>query len=156
MTASPLWDDEDVIEFVSLSAGNQSFCIEITQIREIRRWSPVTALPYAEDAVLGVMNLRGAVIPIVDLGAKLELGTTEPTARKVVIVVSVNDRTIGLLVDSVFEILTVTGDMVRETPTIGGGEQTQCILGLVSVDDHISRILDLEALLPNHHEGAVA
>lgn len=71
------WSENETIEFVSLTAGNQSFCIEITQIRELRRWTPVTALPYAEDAVLGVMNLRGAVIPISDLAAKLGLYSSD-------------------------------------------------------------------------------
>ena len=63
--------DDQPIEFVTLVAGAQSFCIEITQIREIRRWTPVTILPHSPSYVLGVINLRGAVIPILDLAEKL-------------------------------------------------------------------------------------
>ena len=69
------------IEFVTLIAGGQSFCIEITQIREIRRWTPVTILPHSPAHVLGVINLRGAVIPIIDLAAKLGFPKIQPTAR---------------------------------------------------------------------------
>ena len=69
------------VEFVTFSAGDQSFSIEITQVREIRRWSPVTALPHAPNEVLGVMNLRGSVIPIYDLAARFGLGQTSQWSR---------------------------------------------------------------------------
>lgn len=92
-------DRGNTTEFVSLSAGGQGFCVPITSIREIRRWSQVTALPFAEDSVLGVMNLRGAVIPIVDLAARLGLGTTEIGARNIVVVVAIGPRIMGMLVD---------------------------------------------------------
>ena len=75
-------------EFVSFTVAGQAFCLKITQIREIRRWSPVTILPHAPSDVLGVMNLRGAVIPIYDLSARFGLETTEASERNVVIVVS--------------------------------------------------------------------
>ena len=148
MTELPIWDENETLEFVSLVAGQQSFCIEITQIREIRRWTPVTSLPYAEASVLGVMNLRGAVIPIMDLAVKLGLPSSEPSERDVVIVVSVNSRTIGLLVESVAEIVTVKGGDIRETPAIARGEGTKSIIGLVSLDEVMSRVLDLSQLIP--------
>jgi purine-binding chemotaxis protein CheW len=147
-------DDAGATEFVSLVAGKQSFCIKITEIREIRRWTPVTSLPHAEHAVLGVMNLRGTVIPIMDLAAKLGLGSIEPSTRHVIVVVAVQRRTIGLLVDSVSEILTVTNDMVRETPAIRREDATRCIRGLVEVEGDLSRILDLGALLGGEREEA--
>ncbi|SIO02955.1 purine-binding chemotaxis protein CheW [Rhodovulum sp. ES.010] len=148
------WGEDDVLEFVTLKAGGQSFCIEITQIREIRRWSPVTALPHAEDAVLGVMNLRGAVIPIVDLAARLGLGACDASPRHVIMVVAVGTRTIGLLVDSVSEILTVNGDQICEAPSMGNGELANSILGLVSVEEDMSRILAPETLLPHGFQDA--
>jgi len=143
------WADEDLLEFVTLKAGGQSFCIEITQIREIRRWTPVTALPHAEEAVLGVMNLRGAVIPIIDLSAKLGLGETDASPRHVIIVVAVNRRTVGLLVESVSEILTVEGNQICEAPTMGTGDAPNSILGLISIEDGMSRILAPGILVPS-------
>lgn len=142
------WAEDDVLEFVTLKAGGQSFCIEITQIREIRRWSPVTALPQAEQAVLGVMNLRGAVIPIVDLAARLGLGACDASPRHVIMVVAVGDKTVGLLVDSVSEILTVSGEQICEAPMMGRGDIPNSILGLISVEDGMSRILSPAVLLP--------
>ncbi|PTW51416.1 MULTISPECIES: chemotaxis protein CheW [Rhodovulum] len=142
------WGDDDVLEFVTLKAAGQSFCIEITQIREIRRWTPVTALPHAEEAVLGVMNLRGAVIPIIDLAARLGLGECEASPRHVIIVVAIGSKTIGLLVDSVSEILTVEGSQICEAPTMGGGDIPNSILGLISIEEGMSRILAPEILVP--------
>ncbi|TCM85056.1 chemotaxis protein CheW [Rhodovulum steppense] len=143
------WSEDDVLEFVTLKAGGQSYCIEITQIREIRRWSPVTALPQAESAVLGVMNLRGAVIPIVDLAARLGLGKCDASPRHVIMVVAVGDKTVGLLVDSVSEILSVSGDQICEAPAMGRGDVPSSILGLISIEEGMSRILSPSVLLPN-------
>ncbi|ARE41753.1 Positive regulator of CheA protein activity (CheW) [Rhodovulum sp. P5] len=148
MPAPQQWADDDILEFVTLKAGGQSFCIEITQIREIRRWTPVTALPHAEDAVLGVMNLRGAVIPILDLSAKLGLGECDPSPRHVIIVVAIGSRTVGLLVESVSEILTVEGKQICEAPTMGNGDGPTSILGLISIEEGMSRILAPEVLMP--------
>ena len=148
MSQSQPMDDADTIEFVSLVAGQQSYSIEITQVREIRRWAPVTPLPHSDPAVLGVMNLRGAVIPILDLSARLGLGAIEPSSRHVVVVVAVGDRTLGLLVDGVSEILTVKGEAIRETPNVQSGDGIRSIEGLLEVGDDMSRILDLSMLVP--------
>ena len=154
MSQSQPWDDADTIEFVSLIAGQQSYSIEITQVREIRRWAPVTPLPHSDPAVLGVMNLRGAVIPIVDLSARLGLGAIDPSARHVIVVVAVEERTVGLLVDGVSEILTVKGDAIRETPTLQSGEGVRSIEGLLEVGDEMSRILDVTMLMPGAERAA--
>ena len=154
MNRPPHWDENKTLEFVSFIAGEQSFCIEITQIREIRRWTPVTALPHADKAVCGVINLRGAVIPIVDLTEQLSLGASKPTERHVVIVVTLGDQTGGLLVDAVSEILAIDVESICDAPAISRGTSGDCILGLVSVDDEMSRILALETILPQALDDA--
>lgn len=154
MTEANEWEDDESLEFVSLIAGGQGFCIEITEIREIRRWSPVTPLPFSEGSVIGVMNLRGAVIPILDLAAKLGLGAIDPTARHVIIVVALRSRTMGLLVDAVSEILTVQGEHIRKAPVTMANADTQSIRGLVSIDEDMWRVLDLQILFPEHDEVA--
>jgi len=136
------------LEFVTLIAGQQSFCIDIKLIREIRRWSPVTKLPHSPGHVLGVMNLRGAVIPIIDLASILGFGHIDPTTRHVVIIASIEDRIVGLLVDSVSEILSITEDKLQETPRIRDDETNYCIQGIIAIEDDITRIIDLKTLLP--------
>jgi len=134
------------MEYVTLVAGGQNFCIEITQIREIRRWTPVTILPHSPSHVLGVINLRGAVIPIIDLAAKLGFPPIEPTERHVIIITAIEERIIGLLVESVSEILGVSADMVRETPRGPEDATTRAILGIITVGDEMTKIINLGAL----------
>ncbi|MCT4610233.1 MAG: chemotaxis protein CheW [Pelagimonas sp.] len=138
---------ETLFEFITFSAGGQDYCLEITQIREIRRWTPVTALPHTPKDVLGVMNLRGAVIPIFDLSARFGLGPTSSNERNVVIVAAVNGTTIGLLVESVSEILSVSNSAIQETPDIKSDATKHSILGMISVDDSMVRVVNLEAVL---------
>ncbi len=136
------------MEFVTLVAGGQSFCIEITQIREIRRWSPVTHLPHSPSYVLGVINLRGAVIPILDLAAKLGFSAITPTERHVIIITAIEERIVGLLVESVSEILGVRTDMVRETPRTQEDASTLAVEAIIPVGDDMIKIISLDALLP--------
>lgn len=134
-------------EFITFSAGGQSFCLEITQIREIRRWTPVTTLPHTPSDVLGVMNLRGAVIPIFDLSERFGLGTTPENERNVVIVATINGSTIGLLVESVSEILSVEKSAIQETPDIKSEATRQSIIGMISVDESMVRVVNLDVVL---------
>jgi purine-binding chemotaxis protein CheW len=142
------------LEFVTLVAGGQNFCIEITQIREIRRWSPVTILPHSPSHVLGVINLRGAVIPIIDLASKLGFADIQPTERHVIIITAIKERIVGLLVESVSEILGVNSDMVRETPRGPEDATTRAILGIISVGDDMTKIINLSALLSESSQVA--
>ncbi len=136
-------------EFVTLVAGGQNFCVEITQIREIRRWSPVTILPHSPAHILGVINLRGAVIPIIDLAAKLGFQASEPTERHVIIIVAIEERIVGLMVESVSEILGVAANMVHETPHGTEDVTIRSIQGVIPVGNDMTKIIDLEALLPS-------
>ncbi len=137
------------LEFVTLIAGGQSFCIEITQIREIRRWTPVTILPHSPGHVLGVINLRGAVIPIIDLASKLGFPPITPTERHVIIIVAIADRIVGLLVESVSEILGVKSSMVKETPRSSEDESIKSIEGIIPQEDDMTKIINLGSLLPS-------
>ena len=139
------------VEFVTFSAGDQSFSIEITQVREIRRWSPVTALPHAPNEVLGVMNLRGSVIPIYDLAARFGLGQTPENPRNVIVVAMHGGQTVGLLVEAVSEILSVSRDQIQETPDIRSEMARQSITGVIPIETGMTRVIDLGAVL--HQSG---
>lgn len=139
------------VEFVTFSAGDQSFSIEITQVREIRRWSPVTALPHAPQEVLGVMNLRGSVIPIYDLAARFGLGQTPENPRNVIVVAMHGGQTVGLLVEAVSEILSVSRDQIQETPDIRSEMARQSITGVIPIETGMTRVIDLGAVL--HQAG---
>ncbi len=139
--------ENKTMEFVALTAGDQLFCIEIRQILELRRWTPVTALPHSPADVLGVINLRGAVIPIIDLAARFGLPSIERNARNVIVIVACDDQTVGLLVQSVSEILTVEADQIQETPDVQSEETRRSVVGVFSADEDLIRILDLRAVI---------
>jgi purine-binding chemotaxis protein CheW len=140
--------EADLHEYVTLMSGNQGFGIEIRQIIEIRRRSPITALPHAPFGVLGVINLRRAVVPVVDLAAWLGLGATPDTGRSVFVITRIDQRTVGLLVDSVSEIITVGRDRFRDVPAAAGLEADHCVQAHIEAEADIIRIVDLSAVMP--------
>lgn len=139
-------ENNEVFEFITFSAGGQGFCLEITKIREIRRWTQVTVLPHTPSEVLGVMNLRGAVIPIYDLSAWFGLGKTEIGDRSVIIVAAVADNIFGLLVDGVSEILSARKSEIQETSSIQGDVARGSLIGMLTVGDNMVRVVRAEAI----------
>jgi purine-binding chemotaxis protein CheW len=99
--------------------------------------------------VRGVINLRGAVLPIVDLAARLGFGVTEQTARSVIIVAHIGDRTVGLLVDAVSDILTVSDDVIQPTPDVTCDTVKAFVKGILAVDDRLISLVSLDRVLPD-------
>jgi purine-binding chemotaxis protein CheW len=142
-------DTSERLELTAFRIGEQEFCLDIMAVREIRGWSSATPLPHSPEYVKGVMNLRGTVLPIVDLAARLGLGAVEPTARHVVMVVRINQQLVGLLVDAVCDILTVTHSMVQPAPDIGCETLKGFVRGLITVDNRMIAWIDLDRVLPS-------
>jgi purine-binding chemotaxis protein CheW len=136
------------LEFVAFRVGAQEFCIDIMGVREIRGWALATPLPHAPPYVRGVINLRGAVLPIVDLAMRFGLGLTEPTPRSVIIVVQVHQQVIGLLVDAVSDILTVSEAGMQPTPDIASDLAKTFVKGVYAVDGRMISIVSLDCVLP--------
>jgi purine-binding chemotaxis protein CheW len=141
-------------ELIAFRIGDQEFCVDIMQVREIRGWTQATPLPRAPAYVRGVINLRGAVLPIVDLGARLGLTTGEPSARHVIMVVNQGGRTIGLLVEAVSDIIDVTEDMVQPTPDVACDTVKQFVKGLFAIDGRMISLITLERVLPEQEAEA--
>lgn len=136
-------------ELISFRVGSQEFCVDIMSVREIRGWSQATPLPHSPDYMRGVINLRGAVLPIIDLGARLGLGAAEPTARHVTIVVRIGDRTVGLLVEAVSDILTVTDHLVQATPDVACETVRAFVQGILAIDGRMISLISLDNILPD-------
>jgi purine-binding chemotaxis protein CheW len=135
-------------ELIAFRIGEQVFCVDIMAVREIRGWTPATPLPRAPAYMRGVINLRGAVLPIVDLGSRLGLQTTEATARHVIMVVHLGGRTVGLLVDAVSDIVTITDDVVQPTPDIASDQVKTFVKGLFALDGKMVSLIALDRVLP--------
>ena len=136
-------------ELISFRIGEQEFCVDIMEVREIRGWTPATALPQAPPFVRGVINLRGAVLPIVDLGARLGLGAADPTARHVIIVAQVQNQIVGLLVDAVSDILTVTDEDIQPTPDVASEMVRNFVRGLLAIEGRMVSFISLDRVLPD-------
>jgi purine-binding chemotaxis protein CheW len=135
-------------ELMAFRIGAQEFCIDIVSVREIRGWTPATALPHSPAFVRGVINLRGAVLPIIDLAARLGLASVEPTSRHVIIVAQVGRQTIGLLVDAVSEILTVADGAVQPTPDVASEMAKTFVRGVLAMNGRMISLIALDEILP--------
>lgn len=133
------------LEIIAFRLNEQSFCVRTRSIREIRGWVPVTPMPHAPYEVLGVINLRGMVIPIIDLAVKLGMGGTEASERSAIIVTDVNGMTMGLLVEGVSDILTVPAESLQPVPS-NAGQATQFVDGILTHQDQMICFLNLEEL----------
>ena len=144
----PAQNSIDRRELISFRIGEQEFCVDIMSVREIRGWTVATPLPRTPDYVRGVINLRGAVLPIIDLAARLGLGMTEPEARSVIIVCRINNQMVGLLVDAVSDILTVTDDLIQPTPDVGCDQVRTFVKGIMAIDGRMISLISLDRILP--------
>ena len=136
-------------ELISFRIGAQEFCVDIMAVREIRGWTSATPIPHSPNYVRGVINLRGAVLPIVDLAARLGFAITEPTARSVIIVAHIGERTVGLLVDAVSDILTVSDEVIQPTPDVTCDTVKAFVKGILAVDDRLISLISLDRVLPD-------
>jgi purine-binding chemotaxis protein CheW len=142
-------------ELLSFRVGDHEYSVDIMSVREIRGWTRTTSLPHSPDYVRGVINLRGTVLPVIDLACRLGLEVVEPNDRNVIIVVDVTGRTLGLRVDAVSDILTLRLDQLQSPPDLAADEGHAFVQALTIIDDRMVRVLDLNAVLPGH-EGVAA
>src|SRR6201996_767575 len=133
-------------QFITFRSGEQEFGADIMTIREIRGWTETTPLPHSPDYVRGVINLRGVVLPVVDLKARLGLGLTQANPKHVIVVVQTETRTIGLLVDAVSDILTVTGGEIQPTPELARESDAAFVEGIAVLSERMGTILSMNRL----------
>jgi purine-binding chemotaxis protein CheW len=141
-------ESHQVLTFV---LGNETYGVDILRVQEIRGWSAVTKIPHAPPHVLGVLNLRGSIVPIVDLRMRFSLDRAEYTAVTVIIVVSVMSaagrRDFGVVVDGVSDVVDVNTEEVKAAPELGAKGATDYIRGLVPVSERMVVLLDIDRLI---------
>jgi purine-binding chemotaxis protein CheW len=140
-------------ELIAFRLGEQEFCVDIMSVRDIRGWTPTTPLPHSSDYVKGVINLRGAVLPVVDLSARLGFQPTEPSARHVIIITQVGNQTIGLLVDAVSDILTVNSGAIQATPNVASDLARTFMKGVIAMEGRMISLIALDNVLTQNQAG---
>ena len=134
-------------QFLTFLLDDREYGLEIFKIREIRGYAPVTPIPNVPQHVRGVMNLRGTVLPVIDLRIKFHLPAVEYNKFTVIVIATVGEKTVGLLVDAVSDVLMVAPDAMREAPDFGAAVDTRFINGVFESREHLTVALNLEELL---------
>jgi purine-binding chemotaxis protein CheW len=122
----------DVFEIIAFRLGAQNFCIRTTSVREIRGWAPSMPIPNAPGYVLGVMNLRGTVIPTIDLAYRLGMAPAERSERSAIVVVEAGAEIIGLLVDHVTDMLSVSAEQLQPVPDVVSSFDSRFCDGIIT------------------------
>ena len=136
----------ETLEIIAFRLNDQEFCVKTTTIREIRGWGAATPIPHAPPDVVGVMNLRGVVIPIIDLALKLGMKSIAPTERSAIVVAEINGVAMGLVVDSVSDILTIDAALIQPVPNMdvpGGASYSD---GIIAQHDSMICFLNLQQM----------
>jgi purine-binding chemotaxis protein CheW len=134
-------------EFISFAIGDDQYGVDIMAVREIKEWSHVTHLPKQPDYVRGVLNLRGVMVPIIDLRCRFGQGVTEATPMHIVIIVQIDGRQVGLMGDRVLDIVSFEASKIQPVPKIAAGSRAGFLSGLITVDGDMIALIDLPNLL---------
>ncbi|MEI7035972.1 chemotaxis protein CheW [Fulvimonas yonginensis] len=144
---APAADAAAAAQYLTVNLAHEEYAIDILAVREIRGWTPVTRIPQAPPYVLGVLNLRGAIVPVLDLRLRFGLTREAYTATTVTVVVTVAGRLFGVVVDAVSDVLDVQPDQVRPVPDMGTAVDTEYLKGLTAVEERMVLLLDVDKLL---------
>jgi len=134
-------------EFLTFTLGDEEYGVEILKVQEIRGYDTVTSIAHAPEFIKGVINLRGLIVPIVDMRIKFALGKVEYNEFTVVIILNIANRVVGIVVDSVSDVITLGAEQVRPAPQLGAAVDTAYILGLGSLDERMIILVDIERLM---------
>ena len=138
-------------QYLTFVCGGEEYGVEILRVQEIKGWDHVTRVPYAPAYVLGVMNLRGVIVPVIDLRTRLQLEKRNFDTSTVVIVVRVRssrgEKTVGIVVDAVSEVYSVVADAIQPVPELGNIADGSCVRGIATVDGKMVMLLDIDSLV---------
>ena len=140
-------------EYLTFTLGREEYAIDILRVQEIRGYDQVTAIANAPPFIKGVINLRGTIVPVIDLRLKLRLDNARYDAFTVMIVLNVEDRVVGIVVDSVSDVIPLSAEQIRPTPEFGAAVDTRFISGIGTHDDRMLILLDIETLLDSADMG---
>jgi purine-binding chemotaxis protein CheW len=148
-------NDADTQQFLTFKLAGEEYGVGILSVQEIRGWSAVTAIPHSPKWLLGVINLRGAVVPIIDLRIKFNFAKAEYNEFTVVIILNVGTRVIGVVVDGVSDVITLTGEQVKPAPSLGNATDISHIIGF-STGERMRILMDVERLMASADLSAVS
>ena len=145
--------DQGDIEALAFTLGSEEYGIDILNVQEIRGYDSVTRIANAPDFIKGVINLRGIIVPIVDMRIKFNIGDPSYDQFTVVIILNVADRVIGMVVDSVSDVITLSPGQVKPPPEMGAALNTDYLIGLGTLDERMVILVDIDKLMSSDEMG---
>jgi len=143
--------DEQTSQFLTFLLAEEEYGVDILRVQEVKGWTPVTCIPQSPEYVRGVLNLRGTIVPIIDLRMRFNIDTVEYTRTTVIIVISVeseeNNRVIGVVADGVSDVIDVVQQKIKAAPDFGTKVHTDFISGLATINEKMIMLLDIDKLL---------
>lgn len=139
--------DGEQLQFLTFILAEETYGVDILKVQEIRGWQDVTTIPNAPKHIRGVMNLRGAIVPILDLRRRFDMPEVDLTDNTVVVVVNVMERTIGMVVDAVSDVVDMPTEELRAAPDFGSNIDANFVQGLAPVEDNMVIILNVDDIL---------
>jgi purine-binding chemotaxis protein CheW len=147
--------DIEIHEFLAFTLGREEYGIDILKVQEIRGYEAVTRIANAPDFLKGVINLRGIIVPIVDMRIKFNLGTPTYDQLTVVIILNIDGRVVGMVVDSVSDVMTLLSEQVRPAPEMGTTFSGDFLIGLGTLEERMLILVDIVKLMSSPEMGLV-
>nr|WP_029895228.1 chemotaxis protein CheW [Desulfohalovibrio reitneri] len=148
--------DDEILQLVTFSIGDEEFGVDILKVQEIIRTMEITRVPKAPDFVEGVINLRGKVIPIIDLRRRFGMARRDHDKNTRIIVIDINNMIVGFVVDSVSEVLRISSSTVEPPPPVVAGVESEYIKSVGKLEDRLLIMLDLDRLLSGEEQAMLA
>ena len=142
-------------EFLAFTLGSEEYGIDILKVQEIRGYESVTRIANAPEFIKGVINLRGIIIPVVDMRIKFKLGTPVYDQFTVVIILNINGRIMGMVVDSVSDVTTLTSEQIKPAPEMGTAFNSDYLIGLGTIDERMLILVDIDKLMSSGEMGLI-
>ncbi|WBY00599.1 chemotaxis protein CheW [Ramlibacter tataouinensis] len=143
-------------EFLAFTLGQEEYGIDIQKVQELRGYDAVTRIANAPEYLKGVVNLRGIIVPIVDMRIKFNLGTPSYDQFTVVIILNVAERVMGIVVDSVSDVITLSPEQVKPAPEMGSVLDTDYLIGLGTLDQRMLILVDIDKLMTSEEMGLIS
>jgi purine-binding chemotaxis protein CheW len=147
--------NDGVLEALAFKLGNEEYGIKILKVQEIRGYESVTRIASAPEHVKGVVNLRGTIVPIVDMRIKFRLGTPTYDQFTVVIILNIHERVVGMVVDSVSDVISLTSEQIKPAPDMGSALNTDYVVGLGTIDERMIILVDIDRLMSSEDMGVI-
>jgi len=154
-TAPPAERPFQTLEFLAFTLGREEYGIDIQKVQELRGYEAVTHIANAPVFIKGMINLRGIIVPIVDMRIKLNLGTPSYDQFTVVIILNIGDRVVGMVVDSVSDVITLTAEQVKPAPQLGTALNTDYLVGLGALAERMLILVDIDKLMSSSELGLI-